>query len=607
LTHDPQPLNPAHDFYPARHATLTIASQALATRATRLRIALTTLGLLTLVPIYTALRGTTPAWHILIPFLVALLVLNLYLRARRQQLRILRLLAFYNRALDRVTGTKTQSGHTGEEFRDPAHLYDHDLAIFGPDSLFGLLATVRTGVGQHGLAQYLLHPPTREETLLRQQAIEELTPRNDLREAIGLLGVTEFQQIAATFFDQWLDEPPPIFHPAIRYVLLAFTTLLAALTAAGLSHLAPWSTINPNLLAILAAQSVLGMYLRPRVLTVLNAPHNLANQMEMFRDGLALLQNSDLRSSRLRALQTLSREPASAIPLLKELQSPFVIVEQRTKEWYLILSLFLNAGTHAVISIANWKRQHAASMKQWLAVWAEFEALNALATYAYEHPANIYPEILPTGTSTYEATALAHPLLPAAAVANDITLNEAHSLDLISGSNMAGKSTLLRAIGCNAVLAFTGAPIRATAARISPLRIGASIALTDSLAEGKSKFLAEVERLHAILQASEAGPLLFLIDEIFSGTNSLDRRIAAEAVARALTAHHAIGALSTHDLTLTEMAANPALRAVNVHMASPNPADPLAFDYRLKPGINPTTNALAILRLIGINTDVNTP
>jgi DNA mismatch repair ATPase MutS len=170
---------------------------------------------------------------------------------------------------------------------------------------------------------------------------------------------------------------------------------------------------------------------------------------------------------------------------------------------------------------------------------------------------------------------------------------------------MAGKSTLLRAIGTNAVLTLAGAPIPADSARISPLKLCASLALTDSLADGKSKFLAEVERLHAILSVASAGgaaepaKVLFLIDEIFSGTNSLDRCTAAQAIIHSLIAAGAIGALSTHDLALTEIA-TPALHGINVHMASPNPEDPLAFDYILKPGVNTSSSALAILRLIGL-------
>ncbi len=595
------PTGTAPEFYTARHAVLSIEVQVTARRASRLRMVLIVLAALVSILAIAALRDTGPAWPILILFVGATFVLNRYLRARRLRDRLLRLIDMYDRAIARIDGTQMQTGETGEEFRSAVHLYDRDLAILGPDSLFGLLATVRTGVGQRGLARDLLQLPSREETLERQQAIQELTPRNDLREQIHLLGVSQFQQVTATFFDKWLDDPAPVFHPALRYVLLTTTALLLLLLIAGLSHLAPWGSLNPNLLAVLALQSAVAMYLRSRVLPILNAAPGLSNQMEMLREGLALLQNTAFVSPRLIALQRRSQVPADAVPLLKKIQGQFVVVEQRTKEWFLIASLLLCAGTHAAISIANWKRKNAALMKEWLAAWGEFESLNALATYAYEHPDNVYPEILPSGTSTFEAQALTHPLLPANAVANDIALNSEAQLYLISGSNMAGKSTLLRAVGLNAVLAAAGAPIRATAARISSLNIGASLALTDSLAEGKSKFLAEVERLHAILVAcEEAKPVLFLIDEIFSGTNSLDRRIAAEAVARSLVVRNAIGALSTHDLTLTEMAANPLLRAINLHMASPDPADPLAFDYRLKPGANPTSNALAILSLIGI-------
>lgn len=538
-----------------------------------------------------------------------------YLGTQRELGRLRRLADLYTKALARLDGSAAQSGHTGEEFRSASHLYDRDLAILGPDSLFGLLATVRTGVGQRGLAHDLLHPRDRNATLARQEAIQELAPRNDLREQIHLLGVSQFQQVPASFFNAWLAEPPPSFHPAFRYLLAATTTIALALLLLGATQRLAWSTINPKLLAVFSVQAALALLLRPRVLPILTATNHLSNQMQMFRDGLTLLQANPFTSPKLRDLQARSHQPSGAVKLLARLQHQLAIVQQRTKSFSLILSLLTCAGTHAALSIAAWKRANAAAMTGWLAAWAEFESLNALATYAYEHPENTYPEMLPSGTATFEATALTHPLLGTEAVANNISLraeddeapakereaSRAASLYLISGSNMSGKSTLLRAVGLNAVLAAAGAPLRATSARISPLAIGASLALTDSLAEGKSKFLAEVERLHAILKLSDGSvPVLFLIDEIFSGTNSLDRRIAAEAVARVLIARGAIGALSTHDLTLTEMAADPALRAANVHMASPDAADPLGFDYRLKPGINPSSNALAILRMVGI-------
>jgi DNA mismatch repair ATPase MutS len=226
--------------------------------------------------------------------------------------------------------------------------------------------------------------------------------------------------------------------------------------------------------------------------------------------------------------------------------------------------------------------------------------LNALACYAYERPDDSFSELL-SGGALFEASGLFHPLLSRKnAVGNDVNLNETTTFYVISGSNMAGKSTYLRAIGLNAILAFAGAPVCAVGARISVSHVCASISVEDSLLEGKSKFLAEVERLGESIRVAAGRPVLFLIDEILSGTNSIDRRIAAESVIRALVAEGAVGALSTHDLALAEIGDNPHLRGANVHMQSDNPEQPLSFDYRIKPGISRQTNALAIVRMMGI-------
>jgi DNA mismatch repair ATPase MutS len=185
-----------------------------------------------------------------------------------------------------------------------------------------------------------------------------------------------------------------------------------------------------------------------------------------------------------------------------------------------------------------------------------------------------------------------------------VAFNDATAFYVISGSNMAGKSTFLRAMGLNAVLAAAGAPVRATRARMTVFNVCASICVADSLVEGKSKFLAEVGRLREAIRATEDDrPVLFLIDEILGGTNSRDRRIAAESAIRALVAGDAVGALSTHDLALTEIADDPRLRGVNLHMQSEDSDQPLAFGYRVKPGILTQTNALAIVRMMGIRVD----
>jgi len=597
---------PASVFYPARRAVLDGQYKRYLAVCSRMQTVLLLLAVAVVALFVEVLRGMVLGSPLLAAAIALAVMIPIYVRTRYVRDRYLRLFLIYGRAMDRITGKETQSGNTGEEFRVEGHLYERDLNILGTDSLFGLLDTVRTGVGQRGLAALLLQTGgagTREAVLLRREAIQEMTHGNDLRETIAMMGPSRFQQVPAAFFDKWLEEPAPEFHPLVRLSLVATTSLMLVLVVLGLSHVLPWDLLRQNILAVLAIQGAMAYSVRKRVLPLLESSKSISTQLELFRDGLALLHQQPFESERLKELQRATSGPGDAVKLLRGLWQQCLIVEQRTKEWFLIPSLLLCAGTHAVLSIAQWKRAHADEMKKWLEAWAEFEALGALATYAYEHPAHAYPEILPEGEAVFEAVALAHPLLPEDAVTNDIALQGDQRIYVISGSNMAGKSTLLRAIGVNAVLAMTGAPVRATSGRMSALVIGASIALSDSLAEGRSKFLAEVERLQAILEEArptEGRRVLFLIDEIFSGTNSQDRKVAAEAVTCSLADHGAIGALSTHDLTLTEMVQLPELCAINVHMASPDAGDPLAFDYRLKPGVNRSSNALAIVRMIGI-------
>jgi hypothetical protein len=584
--------------YRHRMASLELEQRAVIKRRFRHRIFLALcFALVLFFGLETSGRTT---WLAAVPLLAFLASLPAYLGLQTELIRIQRLQVFHDTNLARADGTRTQSGHTGDEFHSPSHLYDRDLNVLGPDSLFGLLATVRTGVGQRGLARILLDPIEPQQILERQRCIQELAPLTTLREQIALLGPSRFQDVSATAFDSWLDEPSPQFHPAILWALVAISITVISTLLAGLTHLASWSTVFVILAAAFALQGIIFLTVRARTLPILKASR-VANQMHLFTDGVALLERQHFNSPRLQQLQQALRQPTPAISALRRIQNQFNVVEQLTREYSALLSLLFSIGTHAAIAIANWKRRYAAPLKQWMAAWAEFEALCALANYAFEHPEDIYPTLLPRQQpGQIRSTALGHPLIHSqTCVRNDVAHDADTRFYLISGSNMAGKSTLLRAIGLNAVLAFAGAPVRAASLSLTPLRIGASLALTDSLAESKSKFLSEVQRLHAILTLSKHSPTLFLIDELFSGTNSHDRVIAAQAVLRDLLHSHAIGALSTHDLALTPLA-SPQSHGVNVHMASPDAEDPLAFDFLLKPGVNPSSNALAIIRMMNI-------
>jgi DNA mismatch repair ATPase MutS len=234
--------------------------------------------------------------------------------------------------------------------------------------------------------------------------------------------------------------------------------------------------------------------------------------------------------------------------------------------------------------------------------FGEYEALVSLASYADEHPGDPFPEIAAEG-AVFSAEGLGHPLLPETeCVRNDLRLGGADPhLLLLSGSNMSGKSTLLRAVGANAALALSGAPVRARRLRISPLQIASSLRADDSLLDGKSRFFAEILRLRDIVERAEgAPPVLFLLDELLSGTNSSDRARGAEGILRGLVESGAIGLCTTHDLALTRIAAGRIDRAQNAHFGEVFSGGALHFDFKLKPGVVRQSNALELMRAMGL-------
>jgi DNA mismatch repair ATPase MutS len=280
------------------------------------------------------------------------------------------------------------------------------------------------------------------------------------------------------------------------------------------------------------------------------------------------------------------------------------LVDARRNQMYWVppLGPLLGAVTQAALAIESWRRRLGPELGRWLAAVGELEALASLAGQAFEHPGDAFPEIADAGPLLV-GEGLGHPLLAeAACVRNDVALGPETRALVVSGSNMSGKSTLLRTVGCNAVLALAGAPVRARSLRISPLAVGASIRVQDSLREGASRFYAEIRRVARIVDAAEGEPpVLFVLDEIFHGTNSHDRRIGAEAIVRALLARDAIGLVTTHDLALAKVADALAPRVRNVHFEDRLDGDSIHFDYLMRPGVITRSNALALMRAVGLD------
>ena len=254
-------------------------------------------------------------------------------------------------------------------------------------------------------------------------------------------------------------------------------------------------------------------------------------------------------------------------------------------------------------ALERWRRTYGGGIEAWLDVVGEIEALSSIAAYAYEHPEDPFPEFAPAeAEACFDGQSLGHPLLPAEkCVRNDVVLGGKSQVLLVSGSNMSGKSTYLRVVGINAVLAMMGAPVRARRLRLSRVAVGASMRVSDSLQKGISHFYAEIKRLRQVVDLSSSQPALFLLDEVLQGTNSHDRRVGTEGVLRTLLRNGAIGLVTTHDLALTSLEQVFPERVRNAHFQERFEDDSLSFDYRLRPGVVTTSNGLELMKSIGLD------
>ncbi len=268
-----------------------------------------------------------------------------------------------------------------------------------------------------------------------------------------------------------------------------------------------------------------------------------------------------------------------------------------------LLEIFVLWTPHWALKVEEWRAHSGPAVRRWLTATGEIEALCALASHSFEHPADPFPEFRDAASGPFlQVQGAAHPLIPEQSVVrNSVTIGGELRLMVISGSNMSGKSTFLRTLGTNVVLAQAGAPVRARSMVMSPLAVGASIRVMDSLQGGISRFYAEILRLRQILDlTSKDLPVLFLIDEVLSGTNSHDRKIGAEAIVRGLVERGGAGFITTHDLALADIAGALGERAANVHFEDRIEEGQIIFDYIMRPGIVRKSNAIELMRSVGL-------
>lgn len=576
--------------------------EAWAERYTRTygRIALARLGLAVafLVMAWASLveRWMSGLW-LLLPVAGFLTLVVMHERVSRVRDRVARAIAFYDLGIARIENHWAGRGQF-DFLPDVAnHLYAADLDLFGRGSLFELLSTARTRTGQETLARWLLEPAGPDEIVARQEAVEELRSMVDLREDLATLGKEVVTSIHPHSIVAWGEAPDSLTRKWPRFVapVLASITSVAIVAVVIADTRESWVT----LLAVLAIEWGFVRLFRPRVNEVLAGADRHGREFQFLSQLIRRIESRSFGSTKLRDLQTAIQ--TAGVPASGQL-SRFArlgdLADMRRNMMFTLL-MFLLAMTQVAFALEAWRRVCGPALAGWLSAVGEFEALCVLSGYAYEHPRDPFPEVAGAGP-VFDGQRLRHPLLPDC-VGNDVVLGTAPQLVVVSGSNMSGKSTLLRTVGINAVLAQAGAPVRAGRLRLSPLAIGATLRIQDSLQAGTSRFYAEIQRIREIVElASGEKAVLFLLDEVLHGTNSHDRALGAAGILRGLVRRGAVGLVTTHDLALTGIADDLGPAALNVHFEDRLEGEIMAFDYRIKPGVVQHSNALELMRALGL-------
>lgn len=543
----------------------------------------------------------------LVPAAAFVVLSILHERVIRARQRCSRIMAFYERGLARLDDRWPGTGNSGEQYLQPDHPYARDLDLFGHGSLFELLCTASTPAGQQTLANWLLTATPPAEVLARQAAVAELRNRLDFHEDLAIAG-EGIRSVRPEALTAWGMGKPTI-QPGIMRIA---APVLAALWLAGIAVWAVWGlgdvallisfvNLGVSYLSRARAERAAALFFAKGEPTAASTDE-AADDLKLLAAVLARVERQSFSSPKLRELQaaliTGGVVPSRAIARLSRLMEYF----DSGHNWILrVLDPFIFWTMQFTFAIERWRQQFGPAIGGWLAALGEIEALSSLGGYAYENPGDAFPEFADQAP-VFDAKGFTHPLLPRGhAVRNDLTLSQELQIIIISGPNMAGKSTFVRAVGVNAVLAQCGAPVRAQRLVMSPLAVSASICVLDSLQGGVSRFYAEITRLKQIADLAKGpAPVLFLLDELFSGTNSHDRRIGTESMVRNLVGRGAIGMVTTHDLALTQIADSLGTRAANFHFEDHLKNGELHFDYRLCPGIVQTSNALQLMRSIGL-------
>ncbi len=572
----------------AEHARLERRSSLIG----RVRIAcvLVVVGVLATLPFDVLPRGV--AWAGAVAAIAFILLVVVHGRVDRERDRREAAMLFHEQALNRAPPLPRVD--------DPElanHPYASDLDMTGPHSVYAFISFCRSQPGRRTLREWLLaahDPPALGVIRARQDAARTLSKKPELVRSLWVAGIDGGPEKAVAF-ERWaLAKEAGVVGSGLR----AFAWVWPPVTIASLvmgqllgwSSLATWGAFGVAIVVSLLMRGRLG----PVVAAVVANEGGALVLAEAFDAALAEREEGEL-------LAKVQFDLASGRTALRALRAPTLALESLQNEVFrlLIAPLFM-VELHAVAALERWRKEHGARAADWFAAYGTMESVASLGLLAHDFPAFAWPEL--AAEPCFDARALGHPLVAdAKRVCNDVGPLDAGSALVITGSNMSGKSTLLRSIGVATAMAAAGGPVCAEKLVIGPVRLGTSMRVADSLAEGASRFYAELRRLKLVVDMASRGPgVLFLLDEVLYGTNARERLIGSRATLAWLLEHAALGAVSTHDLDLADLSGPLAARARNVHFEEQVVGDIMTFDYKLRDGVVQSSNALRLMKELGL-------
>lgn len=489
----------------------------------------------------------------------------------------------------------------GSEYIPKEHAYAADLDIFGHASLYQYINRTGSHMGNNTLAQWLLYPSEKEIILQRHAAVKELSAKTEWRQELQAFGAAKKIQAETQIrLQDWFNDKDHFITNKI-WLWLRYLLPVIMLTVIALNIADVLSNYTRNY--FLFAAAVLAFYVSKKVTPLHNRVSKITDELEVLEDSIRLIEEAGFISEHLKKLQSQfidqNRKASLKIKQLKQilerldLRFNFVV--------FIPLNILLQWDLQQVIALEKWKQQNKKHVMQWFDALGSFEATSSLATLAFNHPQWCYP-VFTEPHFSMEGKDVGHPLIHEnKRVNNPVSINKAGELMLVTGSNMAGKSTYLRSIGINTILAMAGAPVCASYFCLSPVQIMSSMRIADNLEESTSTFYAELKKLKSIIDRVNNNEKVFiLLDEILRGTNSLDRHTGSVALIKQLAKHNAAGIIATHDVELAKMKEEYPANILNHHFDVQVTNDELYFDYKLKDGICTSMNASILMKKIGI-------